>query len=247
MSLQDGQVVLLFGSTGVVGSATLKHLLAKGVRVVAPSRSQKNIDAIKQDNTTYEENIYGVVTDANSHDGQAVIRDFIVDKFGEDGLDHVVSIHGDSTMTKDKHPISEVTHEELEPMINGKIFAQHAAIRHFYPLLKKSKCESPSFTIVTGAAGTFVPGLEWSLITICNAALYGVALTLMAESETRKDKVRVNEFRISNMIVRDEEPKFGLNNKICGAALAAVVNSTQRKQVFSPRTQEDFENLVQLQ
>jgi NAD(P)-dependent dehydrogenase (short-subunit alcohol dehydrogenase family) len=247
MSLAANQVVLLFGGTGVVGSATLKYLLEKDVRVVVSSRNQNNIDALKEEHASKSDLIHGIVVDAGDREGQLVLKDYIIKTFGEDSLDHVISIHGDTRMTKDKNPISEVSHEELESMINGKLYAQHEAIRIFYPILKKSKSESPSFTIVTGAAGSFVPALEWSLITISNAALFGIALTLMAEAETRNDKVRVNEYRIANIIVKDKNPSFGLNNLICGEALVAIVNSKQRKQVFSPKTQENFEKLTKLE
>jgi hypothetical protein len=111
-------------------------------------------------------------------------------------------------------------------------------------MLKKSKIDAPSFTIISGAAGEQLINLEWTLISVACAALYGIAMSLIVEAKERKDKVRVNDYRIGAWIVKEEGKEGAINNMDCGAALVSILESNVRGQVFKPSTLEDFRKMT---
>ena len=58
--------------------------------------SQDKINELKQrfSSINSSDSIYGVITDCVTEQGVNTLTQFIVEKFGENGLDHVVSIQG---------------------------------------------------------------------------------------------------------------------------------------------------------
>jgi NAD(P)-dependent dehydrogenase (short-subunit alcohol dehydrogenase family) len=248
MPLQANNVVLVTGGTGVIGTGLIESLLQRQVKVIVPSRSQDSLDRFIQKFESKKDLIYGIVADAATLDGLNAIYELVVKNFGENGLDHVVSIQGGWVTSKGG--ISEATSEEYSQAFSIKVQSHLELARVFYPLLKKSNNPSPSFTIVSGAAGGFIVSLETSLTTIVNAATFGVALALIAESDVRKDKVRVNEYRISSVIAEKEDlqakPYPKQSATLCGEALAGILSSDTRSQVLRPSSKLDFEYFAQL-
>jgi len=246
MSLKANQVVVAFGATGNVGIGALALLLEQGVNVVVPSRSEERLDVLKKRFSSHQQHIHGVVVkDYQSDESYAEVAKFVVTKFGEDGLDHVLSSQGNDI--KDADGISKTSAERLETAFRGGVVSHHHTVVHFYPLLLKSKNPSPSFTFMSGLSGEFVVSTKLSLMTICNASLYGYILCLQKEAELTK--VRVNEFRLGTLVAdndipdRFQEHESGMrvySPKLSGEVIVSIMNSTQKGKKFDVRTDEDY-------
>jgi len=248
--LKAGQVAVVFGASGAVGVGIVQVLLEKGLNVVAVSRSHEKLEEIKKRFHAYEAQLFGVeVKDGSSIADVSRVRDFVISKFGEEGLDHVISSQGG--ITQDKVAISETSVELLEQAFHEKVTSHHVAVHALYPLLKKSKNPSPSFTIITGVSGRLCFSPQMALMTINNAAIFGYVLALFKENEEHKDKVRVNEYRIS-CLIKDEpnpQPVWGwpaYPSHKAGEVLAGIINSSSRNQVIEVSTPEDFARVSNL-
>lgn len=251
-NLKAGQVVLAYGGGGNVGIGALAILLKQGVNVVVPSRSAERIEVLKKRFAEHSQFLHGVVTkDYVSAESYAHVKKFVVDKFGEDGLDHVLSSQGNDVV--EKTDISGTSAERLLAAFTGGVVSHHHTVQHFYPLLLKSKNPSPSFTFMTGLSGEFVVSTKLSLMTICNSALYGYILTLQKEAEPTK--VRVNEFRLGTLVADADIPDRFLEHeagskvyapRLSGAVIVAIMNSTQKGKKIDVRTDEDYDTQAKL-
>eukprot|EP01113_Clastostelium_recurvatum_P011838 TRINITY_DN16075_c0_g1_i1.p1 TRINITY_DN16075_c0_g1~~TRINITY_DN16075_c0_g1_i1.p1 ORF type:complete len:249 (+),score=83.17 TRINITY_DN16075_c0_g1_i1:81-827(+) len=248
MPLSSDDVVLLFGATGAVGVGALQLLLERGAHVVIHSRSQDKVEHLKKKFSARADHIHEVVTkDNHSEETFLQIKKLVVDKFGEDGLSHVVSSQGGQVF--DAQGISGTSSEQLEASFRDKVVSHHATVRHFYPLLLKSKNPSPSFTFMTGASGEMCFDVRASLMTICNAATFGLVLALQKEAESTK--VRVNEFRLAAIVSeKTDELVHGMKPnppEFAGKVIVGIINSSQRGKKLFVRTQEDADKAATLE
>jgi enoyl-[acyl-carrier-protein] reductase (NADH) len=96
---------------------------------------------------------------------------------------------------------SEITEKALTSAINQKVFSVIESFKALRSLIKDEA--TSSLTIVTGGAGEvcFYPPL--ALLTVANAAQFGIVQALI--SETAVNKFRVNELRVKSVIKSDHE------------------------------------------
>ena len=139
----------------------------------------------------------------------------------QNGLDHVVSIHGGAMpsgkLTEVKGgDFAETMHAHVLPHI---VLAQ-ACIPH---LLDK---QDSSYSVVTGGMGEECLKTDQALLTVANAASYGVAEALRAQLNEAGVTARVNEMRICAVVRRDDavdNPAFPGMPAVPSSKLASVI------------------------
>lgn len=242
--LEPNQAILVTDGTSIIGRGIIDNLLPKGVNVIVPVLLQSEIDKLRDRYARYNDQIYGVEIAANNYDGFVKVRDYITDHF--QNLDHVIAIH--YGWITSQGGICDISSEELMTAFKDKVQKHHDTIRLFYPLLRKSKNPSPSYTIVTSTAGNAVYSLDTCLTTIMTCSLYGLSLALKTEAKLKGEKVRVNEFRTDALIAiqdatTEEQNHCIVSNMACGAALVSMLDSEINGRVIVPKTARDFEKL----
>jgi NAD(P)-dependent dehydrogenase (short-subunit alcohol dehydrogenase family) len=248
MLLETDQVVLVTDGMNVIGKGVIQSLLRRGVNVVVPSLHQTYIDDLRDQYDQFSDRIYGVELDSDDSEGSIKVKEYIEHHFGRKRLDHVISIHEGWICTEGG--LCDITADEAIRAFQNKVQKHHDTIRVFYPLLRQSKNESPSFTIVTSTAGSTIYSQDTYLSTIMTAATYGLALALRNESERNGDKVRVFEFRTDALVaIEDTTPEEHnhsiINNKTCGEAIVALLdNDNSSCHIVVPKTPQDFENIL---
>jgi NAD(P)-dependent dehydrogenase (short-subunit alcohol dehydrogenase family) len=180
-----GQVVVVLGATGVVGSGAVRSYLDAGATVVGVSRSAANLDKLRSQMAIGAgEPFHGVVGDFNTEAAGKAAFDAVAAALGGKAIDHVVSslgfvvIDGAATAT----PLAKLTEA-----LDGGLINTFVAARTFVPGLKARS--GATYTIVSGgfAHGVFAPNL-W-LGTLKNAAVSNLVQALA--SETAGDALKV--------------------------------------------------------
>ncbi|KAK9820499.1 hypothetical protein WJX72_010968 [[Myrmecia] bisecta] len=233
----DGQVVLVTGGSGIIGSGVIQLFLEEGATVLAPGRSNKSVQTVHDDlkDLTYPaERLWAPVKDVGRPADLAALASEIKAKWG--GLDHVVAISGGWW---DKGGLLDISQADFLEELNARAGAHFNIAHAFIPLLKPSS--QSSYTMVTGMAGERVIMKGASMITVCNAAQYGMALHYFAE--TADSPVRVNEIRIGALIKKHAALAVGHaveghlsgwksnSNRVMAKVLADIILSGKKGEV----------------
>ena len=123
---------------------------------------------------------------------------WIKDNVAGGKVDHVVHIAGGGT------PFivaSQISLPELNAAIHQKVFTTILAYRALAPLI--NDLPTSSFTVVSGGAGEVAYVPAFGLLTVANAAQFGITQGLISESAS--SNLRVNELRIKSVIKLDAE------------------------------------------
>ncbi len=243
------QVVLALGGSGHVGIGAVHHLLESNNHVIVPTRNTETKEKLEKRFSSHADHLHVIVLDGYNQENYKRIQTYITTTFGKDGLDHVISSSGGFCDTKGRL-LSSTTTEEFTKLFNERVMPHHESTQFFYPMLKESKNPSPSFLFITGLSGTYVFSSFSTLLTIANAAIYGIVLSLQFEVKQNQDKVRVNELRIGTF-VRDQENEPdtimnipGVTSKYCGEALVSIIHSTAGGKIFTTKAKQDYQDII---
>eukprot|EP01035_Chromulina_nebulosa_P018889 gene18889-24685_t len=188
--------VIIYGATGVVGSAPVRN---------DPSRLLKTLDLISS-----PENL--LIPELSYLDEPEKLVEWVTQNIPGGKIDHVVFIAGGSV---GQYSVNEITESILIDAIKFKVSSTISAYNALEPLLKNEETsgftneETSGFTVVTGAAGAKCYYPAMGLLTIANASQFGVVQAIISQSSGKK--YRVNEFRIASVIKHDsdeENPSF---------------------------------------
>ncbi|KAK9820592.1 hypothetical protein WJX72_012039 [[Myrmecia] bisecta] len=114
------------------------------------------------------------------------------------GLDHVIASSGGWWQ---KGGLLDISQADFLEELTAKLGAHFNVAHAFIPLLKPSS--QSTYSMITGLAGERVIMKDASLITVSNAAQFGMALQYFAE--TADSPVRVNEIRIAVLVKKHAE------------------------------------------
>jgi len=225
--------VLVFGCSGIVGSYIALALIKKGYTVIAPSRKVNGLEKLKEYIKGHENQLIAIEGDVGSEEEAEKLRQS-VEKLGD--LKHVVASLGPWI---EKQSLTNSSLKDFNEAIHDKATVHFLAAKAFLPMI--ANIPSSSYTIISGGVGEFVVSQSSVLVTVGTAALYGVSLGLRTEFENAQ--VRVNEFRISFSIARDEDlhqlKDFKPASKV-GEAVARLVEGSVRGKVLSLKKAEDL-------
>eukprot|EP00897_Mesotaenium_endlicherianum_P001606 jgi/Mesen1/1473/ME000132S00414 len=211
-----GQIALIAGGSGTVGSAIVKAFLQAGATVVVPSRGKERLDKLKQEFGSPSE-LHTVDADAGSEDGIQVVLKYIDDNLGGK-LNHVVSSLGsgvwNTTLVGDQ-PVSLLTQAMYDNCASHYVVATAT-------LKRIADVAGASYLFISGSLATsFFEGAGFN--TVSGAALGGLSLAVRAEMKEKA--VRVNELRIYFMVKRGTPASANIGT--LAAALAAGTTSDQ--------------------
>eukprot|EP00850_Spirogloea_muscicola_P011987 SM000076S21808 [mRNA] locus=s76:349462:359701:+ [translate_table: standard] len=229
-----GQVALVAGGTGTVGSGIVRSFLAGGATVVVPSRNAQRLDTLRSE-CGETEDLHLVKVDVSSEEGAQYILKYI-DGNLDGQLDHVVTSLGSgvwNTPVVGDKPLSF-----LSEAISDCCGSHYVVATKFLPRLQDRA--GSSFTFISGSlGGSFMDGAGFT--TIGAAALWG--LSIAVRGEMRDKAVRVNEFRIGTVVKRKTELSFGIGRVIAGIAAG---DSDAKDQVIQLDMEQEIGHLVRL-
>ncbi|EFN52484.1 hypothetical protein CHLNCDRAFT_58857 [Chlorella variabilis] len=188
-----GKPVAAYASL-TVGSGIVQELLKEGAVVVAPLKTQEDVERLLSDCEGLKtERLFPSVIDIATEEGCAK---FVEDLVAEHGApDHAVSIFGHFWQAG---LLSEQPLAEFNKVVAETAAAHFVFVKHMAPVLKQSA--SSSILFVSNGAGKMVISNETSLYTVASAAIYGVILAVQAEYE--EQPFRVTEMRLYAMFKR---------------------------------------------
>jgi 3-oxoacyl-[acyl-carrier protein] reductase len=216
---------LVFGASGNIGYGVARAILAKGGRVVLPTRSAESAARLEADFPGEQARI--VIGDVSSAAGARELRAAIEPT----SLQHViVSVGGWWQGGR----LADQSIEEYEPVRAMLLDAHVYAALAFLPGLVSR--DGTSYTIITGqAAITPPPGT--SLLAVATAGVQSLSRTLRAEHA--RDAVRVNEVLIQTRVERVERNGV-VPAEAFGRAVVALLESDTRGAVLPFRSPDTF-------
>eukprot|EP00884_Botryococcus_braunii_P017489 jgi/Botrbrau1/4423/Bobra.0348s0013.1 len=208
----SGKVIVVAGTSGIVGSGIAHAFVKQGAVLVAPVRSLSSKEQLLKDIDGLDGGSLDVVAvDVGTEEGATQLAKHIKEKYGE--IDHAVSSIG---AWWQGGVLTDVSLEEYNKQLHNFSTSHFIFAKAMLPLLKKSAASS--YTIVTGGAGErcFLP--QASLVTVGAATLFGISLALRAEYQNRPE--RINELRIYSRIERHADALAG--NVSVGAGITPI-------------------------
>jgi len=226
------------GGTGTIGMGIVYKFLEQGGNVIVPSRSKSNIENLKKMiPASFHKQLHTMVEDVSTLDGAVNVSKYITKTFGDDGLHHFISAIGSIWSKKVVSAMSPKEFMETYASLTGP---HHVLMYVFVPILSASKSRAPSYTFITIAAGEHVTSSESAMSTIGAMGVFGLSMALRAEMEQSQNKIRVNEVRIRNLVVRHDKllsmAAVGasriVSNHVLGEFVTNITKSVFRNVVF---------------
>lgn len=230
--LENQQVVVVLGATGVVGSGVVRTYLDAGATVVGVSRSADKLEQLKTLlGIGPAEPFHAVVGDFVDEASAVATRQAVEAVLGDRAIDHVVSVLGFAAVTAAP---TETSLAAVKAALDDGFYNTYLASKAFLPGLKSRA--GASYTLVSGGLAHYPPPSPalW-LATVKNAAVNGLTLALAAE--TARDAVRVNTICIHFSVapVGGEKNQFGMPAEATTLRLApaflALARGSQKGQV----------------
>ena len=82
MSELDGKTAIVTGASKGIGEATVRELLARGVNVIAGSRSLNNLDGFMSKLSSHADRVHPIRCDVSNYEDVKEITRFALDRFG---------------------------------------------------------------------------------------------------------------------------------------------------------------------
>eukprot|EP01091_Cochliopodium_minus_P019836 TRINITY_DN8462_c0_g1_i2.p1 TRINITY_DN8462_c0_g1~~TRINITY_DN8462_c0_g1_i2.p1 ORF type:complete len:236 (-),score=66.26 TRINITY_DN8462_c0_g1_i2:27-734(-) len=230
MSLK-GKIVVVYGSSGIIGSGIVRSALREGATVVVNSRNSSSFEKLKEYEKEYSENLYTFESESTL-EGITKFKEFVYEKFKR--VDHLYSSVGG---WQEKPMMTEISEEELKESFDLYFFGHWRIAKVFLPSMKNHES---TYTIITGGAGNFVVSLTSTHVTVCVSALFGLVKSLHKECEGTKTKI--HELRITKMIKREEDlknPQFEHSHLVIGKLAIRIANENLEQLVINYSSEFD--------
>lgn len=193
-----GRLVVVGGSSGIVGSGITRQLLMEGAKVVALLRKVDQKAGLLRDcQGAPIENLYpAVVEDVSKEEQCAAFVHEVVEQHG--AIDHAVSCFG---AWWQGGLLTEQSYAEFSRVLANFAGSHFTFVKYILPAMRQSHTSSMLF--VTGGVGKRVLSADSGLATVGGAALYGIVRAAQAQYQGRPP--RINELRIFALVTRHGE------------------------------------------
>ena len=177
----DGKVAVVTGAAGVIGTATMRLLAARGARIVAVDRKQQDLQrAIEQLPASAQ--ALTVSADVTQEDEVAEYVRAAVDKFGTiDAFYNNAGIEGDIA------PIVRYSLETFRRVLDVNVVGVFLGMKHVLPVMLKQNSGS---IVNTASIAGLIGSAEVAVYSASKHAVIG--LTKSAAQECTGTGVRVN-------------------------------------------------------
>jgi NAD(P)-dependent dehydrogenase (short-subunit alcohol dehydrogenase family) len=177
----DGRVAIVTGAAGVIGGATMRLLAARGARIVAVDRLQRDIEAAILDLPPSAQGL-AVAADVTSEDEVAGYVRAAVDKFGAiDVFQNNAGVEGEIA------PITKYSLQGFRKVIDVNVIGVFLGLKHVLPVMLKQNRGS---IINTASIAGVIGSPDIAAYTASKHAVIG--LTKSAAVECSGSAVRVN-------------------------------------------------------
>nr|WP_291416465.1 SDR family oxidoreductase [Actinophytocola sp.] len=211
--------VLVAGGAGVVGECVVHALLARGARVVVPSRSESRLTALAgRVDPADQERLHLVLGDVGTEQGAATLRDAVPAEHGP--LRAVVASLG---AWWEGEQLVDVSSETWDRILRDNLTAHFLVARTFLPLLDHTA--APVYVTLAGIAADHPEPFAAPI------SITGAAQRMMVRALAVGDigaRVRLHEVAIMTPVVTDRwigappEPDW-LTGEVVGSYVADVV------------------------
>src|SRR6476646_83158 len=177
----DGNVAVVTGAAGVIGSATLRLLAERGARIVAVDRREADLKAAIEELPGSAE-AFAVAADVTSEDEVADYVRATIDRFGA-----IDVFHNNAGIEGDVKPITEYSLTSFRKVIDVNVVGVFLGMKHVLPvMLKQNKGSIINTASIAGLMGS-------PLVAVYSASKHAViGLTKTAAWECTGTGVRVN-------------------------------------------------------
>jgi NAD(P)-dependent dehydrogenase (short-subunit alcohol dehydrogenase family) len=177
----DGRVAVVTGAAGVIGSATVRLLAARGARIVAVDRQQRDVEAAVHDLPSSTEGL-AVAADVTSEDDVAGYVRAAIEKFGA-----IDVFHNNAGVEGEIAPIAKYSLEAFRKVIDVNVVGVFLGLKHVLPVMLKQNRGS---IINTASIAGLIGSPDIAAYTASKHAVIG--LTKSAAVECSGTAVRVN-------------------------------------------------------
>jgi NAD(P)-dependent dehydrogenase (short-subunit alcohol dehydrogenase family) len=177
----DGRVAVVTGAAGVIGSATMRLLAARGARIVAVDRKAQDLQTAIRDLPASAE-AFAVTADVSD---EAEVADYVratVDKFGT-----IDVFYNNAGVEGEIAPITRYSLEAFRRVLDVNVVGVFLGMKHVLPvMLKRNKGSIVNTASIAGLIGS-------ADIAVYSASKHAViGLTKSAALECATSGVRVN-------------------------------------------------------
>jgi NAD(P)-dependent dehydrogenase (short-subunit alcohol dehydrogenase family) len=177
----DGRVAVVTGAAGIIGTATIRLLAARGARIVAVDRREQDLRTAIRDLPASAQAL-AVTADVSD---ESEVADYVraaVDQFGAiDVFYNNAGIEGDIT------PITKYPLEMFRRVLDVNVVGVFLGLKHVLPVMLKQNSGS---IINTGSIAGLIGSPEIAVYSASKHAVIG--LTKSAAMECSATAVRVN-------------------------------------------------------
>lgn len=177
----DGKIIVVTGAAGMIGTATLKLLAARGARLVAVDRDAQQLDQTVTQLPAKAETL-AISADVTSEDAVASYVRAAMDRFGRiDAFFNNAGIEGDVA------PITRYSLESFRRVLDVNVVGVFLGMKHVLPVMLKQNAGS---IINTASIAGLIGSAEIAVYSASKHAVIG--LTKSAAMECTGTNVRVN-------------------------------------------------------
>lgn len=219
MEASERRPVVVAGGTGNVGGFIVRELLERGVRVAVPSRSEGSIQKLRDYLSEHvpEEAVERLHTlQGNLNDGADArrLREEIAERAGPPRA--VMASLGRTHMVPS---VLEAGPKDLEPVLEGFLFAHYNVARTFLPEMKS---RGGTYLFINGPLAFDVWGSQTAPISIATSAQHMLFRALAKELD--ESPAQVVEL-VSHAYIRDRttQPSSPLPGEAVGAYAAHLM------------------------
>ena len=177
----DGRVAVVTGAAGVIGTATMRLLAARGARVVAVDRREQDLQTAVKDLPASAQAL-AVTADVTDEDEVTAYVRAAVDKFGT-----IDAFYNNAGIEGDVAPITKYSLESFRRVLDVNVVGVFLGMKHVLPvMLKQNKGSIINTASIAGLIGSH----DIAAYSASKHAVIG--LTKSAALECTATAVRVN-------------------------------------------------------